>query len=117
MVYEVSAASARRCRHIFGTTDYGKPMKPIETMSNETSKNAPPERRSFVDCAGRPFVDAIPQTCQLGYEKALKGVASPRQAIKAFCMACTGYVRADVAGCTAFRCALWMHRPFQDAKP
>lgn len=46
-------------------------------------------------------------------EKALDGTCSPRGAIKAFCLRCTGYVRADVAGCTAYNCPLHKFRPYQ----
>jgi hypothetical protein len=39
--------------------------------------------------------------------------SSPRGAIKAFCLQCTGYVRADVANCTALACPLHPYRPYQ----
>ena len=45
--------------------------------------------------------------------RAYRGTASPRVAIKAFCLQCVGYVRADVKGCTAFACPLWGYRPYQ----
>lgn len=37
----------------------------------------------------------------------------PRNAIKAFCVQCVGYNRADVANCTALGCPLWPYRPYQ----
>ena len=39
--------------------------------------------------------------------------ASPRRAIKAFCLQCVGYVRKDVTECTAIACPLWHYRPYQ----
>jgi len=37
-------------------------------------------------------------------------------AVKLFCLECVGYVRTDVTGCTATRCPLYPHRPYQVAK-
>lgn len=33
--------------------------------------------------------------------------------VKAFCLRCVGYVRADVRNCTALACPLYEYRPFQ----
>ena len=49
-------------------------------------------------------------------EKAYKGTASPRSAIKAACLACVGYTRADVTACTGYSCPLWAYRPYQTDK-
>jgi len=46
-------------------------------------------------------------------KRAYAGSASPRQAIKAFCLQCVGYQRQDVAGCTAVACPLHKYRPYQ----
>lgn len=46
-------------------------------------------------------------------ERALRGEASPRQAIKAKCLECCGNVRADVVGCTSYGCPLYAYRPYQ----
>ena len=57
--------------------------------------------------------------CQVSRKKILErsflGTASPRNAIKAFCMQCVGYqdVVNCIGGCTASGCALWAYRPFQ----
>lgn len=51
-----------------------------------------------------------PTSCQGILERAYRG-HSRTTAIKAFCLQCTGYVRADVAGCTALGCPLWPYRP------
>ena len=46
-------------------------------------------------------------------EKAYSGDASPRKAIKAMCLQCTGYDRATIRGCTGYSCPLWEYRPYQ----
>jgi hypothetical protein len=48
--------------------------------------------------------------------KALDGTASPRGAIKAFCLRCVGYIRQDVTDCTAVNCPLHQYRPYQGAQ-
>ena len=45
--------------------------------------------------------------------RAYAGAASPRTAIKAFCLQCVGYMREDVARCTALACPLHGYRPYQ----
>ena len=57
----------------------------------------------------------MPETMRKGYLQAAQGTGSPRTAIKAFCLECVGYVRAEVAQCTAAACPLFMYRPFQCA--
>ena len=42
---------------------------------------------------------------------AFAGTLSPRQAIKAKCLDCCGYDRAEVAGCTVVLCPLHSYRP------
>lgn len=46
--------------------------------------------------------------------RAYRGSASPRVAIKAFCLQCAGYLRDDVANCMADGCPLHAYRPYQD---
>jgi hypothetical protein len=46
-------------------------------------------------------------------QKAFDGTASPRAAIKAMCLTCTGDSRTDVRDCTSFGCPLREYRPFQ----
>ena len=48
-----------------------------------------------------------------GYLLAAAGRASPRAAIKAFCLECVGWQRAEVSRCTAPTCLLWLYRPFR----
>jgi len=42
------------------------------------------------------------------------GEAAPRSAIKAFCLQCVGYARADVKTCPARACPLHAYRPYQN---
>ena len=55
----------------------------------------------------------MPETMRKAYLRAAAGTASPRAAIKAFCLECVGYVRAEVTQCTDEACPLFMYRPFQ----
>jgi hypothetical protein len=48
--------------------------------------------------------------------KAFEGTASPRAAIKAFCIACTGEDRQAIKGCTGYSCNLWKYRPYQEGE-
>jgi hypothetical protein len=48
--------------------------------------------------------------------RAYRGSASPRVAIKAFCLQCVGYLREDVKNCSADGCPLWMYHPYQDGE-
>jgi len=57
--------------------------------------------------------DRIPTTMKKLFEKVDTGKASPRMAIKAFCLECMGYQRTEVTHCTAPECPLYTHRPFQ----
>jgi hypothetical protein len=52
-----------------------------------------------------------PDLYRAQYKRALDGKASPRVAIKAFCLECVGYVRKDVTNCTAYACPLYEYRP------
>ena len=59
-------------------------------------------------------VGQMPQSCRATYLKAARGKASPRAAIKAFCLECVGWNRQEVARCTATACPLWTYRPWKD---
>jgi hypothetical protein len=54
-----------------------------------------------------------PESVRGTLRRAFFGSASPRQAIKAMCLSCTGFDRAEVANCTGYSCPLWRYRPFQ----
>lgn len=45
--------------------------------------------------------------------KAYSGDCSPRQAVKAQCLHCTGYDRDAVRDCSGYSCPLWTFRPYQ----
>ena len=47
--------------------------------------------------------------------RACEGSASPRQAIKAFCLHCVGDLRDQITNCTAYACPLYEYRPYQTA--
>ena len=55
----------------------------------------------------------MPVSCRLGYLRAAAGTASPREAIRAHCLECTGWVRREVTLCTALACPLFAYRPYQ----
>ena len=55
-----------------------------------------------------------PVSVQNTLREAFSGATSPRQAIKAQCIACTGYDRISVKNCPGYSCPLWAYRPFQD---
>jgi len=72
------------------------------------------DRLSRLDPARRRAVEdrisQMPKTARGTYLSALGG-RSPKAAIKAHCMECCGWVRAEVAACTALACPLWGYRP------
>ena len=49
-------------------------------------------------------------------ERAYTAEAPPRGAIKAACLRCIGYLRADITNCTSRTCPLWHHRPYQNGE-
>ena len=54
----------------------------------------------------------MPKTVQNGYLRAISGRSKPA-GIKAHCLECVGWVRAEVTLCTAPACPLFPYRPFQ----
>ncbi len=48
-------------------------------------------------------------------ERAFSGQASKRDAIRANCLDCTGYDRAEIRDCRVYRCPLWTYRQYQEA--
>lgn len=59
--------------------------------------------------------DEMPGIYRNNYLSAVSGKASPRNAIKAFCIECMGYVRAEVSKCSTIDCPLNMYRPYKKA--
>ena len=58
-------------------------------------------------------ISEAPSGVKKALGEAFSGSASPRKAIKAQCLMCVGYDRDDIRNCTAYGCALWAYRPFQ----
>ena len=61
-------------------------------------------------------VSQMPKSAVRTYLTATRGKASPRVAVKAFCIECVTWNRAEVARCTDTACPLWMYRPFRQAE-
>lgn len=62
------------------------------------------------------YAKHVPESARRLYSQAIRGKASPRQAIKAKCQNCMGYeeFRVRIAECTAeATCPLWPYRPYQ----
>jgi len=54
-----------------------------------------------------------PITMQKTLQRAFDGKGGRQNAIKAMCLACTGFDRETVRNCTGWACPLWAWRPFQ----
>lgn len=54
----------------------------------------------------------VPSMYRSIFEKAATG-RRPKAAIKAFCLACVGFVRKDITNCSATQCPLYPYRPYQ----
>lgn len=76
-------------------------------------RRKPPRLRSDTELVA---IDAriaqMPSSCRAVYRRAVKG-KSQAAAIKAFCLECVGWARAEVTSCTAPACPLFMYRPFR----
>ena len=59
--------------------------------------------------------DEMPGIYKTNYLSAVSGKASPRNAIKAFCIECMGYVRSEVTNCDTIDCPLNLYRPYRKA--
>lgn len=59
------------------------------------------------------YLAGVPSMFRGITERAFAGQLSPRAAIKAKCLGCTGFVRADITDCTSALCELWPLRPYQ----
>lgn len=78
-------------------------------IAQKRLKRVCPSRRSKV--AER--LKSIPVRARLGYLAAAAGKASPRNAIKAFCLECVCWDRAEVRQCTSLACPMYAYRPFK----
>lgn len=59
--------------------------------------------------------DKMPKHYRNCYLSAVSGKATPRNAIKAFCIECMGYVRSEVTNCDTIDCPLNLYRPYRKA--
>ncbi|KKL15481.1 hypothetical protein LCGC14_2505180 [marine sediment metagenome] len=57
--------------------------------------------------------DKMPRIYKNCYIAAVSGKATPRNAIKAFCVECMNYVRSEVTDCDTIECPLNLYRPYQ----
>ena len=84
-----------------------------------TTENGAPDRLSRLDPARRAAVEdrlsQMPKLYRGAYLRAMGG-RSRRSAIRAFCLECTGWQRAEVARCMALACPLFSYRPFQEER-
>ena len=90
-------------------TAASKPAEADDSAAQEPRTGAEAARGSAI---ARKLAQ-MPQSCRRNYRRAASGKASPREAIKAQCLQCVGWVREEVRLCTALDCPLWMYRPFK----
>ena len=60
----------------------------------------------------KKMVTEAPESARGTLTRAFSGSASPRAAIKAMCLTCTGYDRKSIKNCTGWSCPLWQYRPY-----
>ena len=58
------------------------------------------------------FISDAPLKYQGAVRDAFEGKASPRRAIKAFCLSCSGFMREEIKACTVVLCPLHAFRPY-----
>ena len=59
------------------------------------------------------ILEDAPVSAKGTLERAFNGKGGRTNAIKAMCLACTGFDRETVKNCTGYSCPLWKWRPFQ----
>ena len=95
-------------------TALGTPRKPTEARgSGALERRIDPQAARQSAIAER--LAQMPRSFRRTYRKATRGEASPRMAIKAFCMECCGWQRKEVARCSGWACPLWTYRPFVES--
>ena len=63
----------------------------------------------------REYVSKTPSLSAGMVKRAFVATASPRQAIKAKCLACSNWQREEVEFCRIDTCPLWAYRPYRAA--
>ena len=92
-----------------------KALKPVEARDSE-AQNKRTDTGAARQSAIAERAAQMPKSCRRRYLKATRGKASPRVAIKAFCLECCGWQRQEVRICTNLACPLWEYRPFAEGK-
>ena len=72
------------------------------------------EFESKADMHTKKLFRWCPDTYKEHWMNACEGKASPKQAIKMFCLECVGWSRGEVARCPAKCCPLYALRPFKE---
>jgi hypothetical protein len=74
----------------------------------DISQNPSPEREKI-----DKYLQGIPVSAKGVVKRAFAGSGSPRNAIKAKCLACSNWDRQEITECRVFTCPLHVWRPFQ----
>ena len=59
------------------------------------------------------YVATVPEKSRMLVARALDGRTSPRQCIKAKCLSCSNYDRAEAAACSVQTCPLYAMNPYR----
>lgn len=59
-------------------------------------------------------IERAPESAKKTLTQAFEHVASPRGAIRAQCLVCTGFDRDAIRNCSGWNCPLWQYRPFTE---
>ena len=85
-------------------------MRPVAKIDCDAEN--PATRRLL---AIEKILATCPPSARRTVERVFQGTASPRLAIKAHCLTCTGFDRTEIRDCAVLRCPLWLYRPYQSA--
>lgn len=90
-----------------------EPSRWLSTWQAYVAAVKQPERRALLLSRLR----VLPKTLVPSWARAALGMATPRNAIRAKCQECVGYVhyKRRIGGCDAYACPLWSYRPYQNA--
>lgn len=70
------------------------------------------EPRNVAEIQAHYVEKSVPLLYRNLVQRAFAGTLSPRQAIKAHCLACSNFQREEVEHCTVVRCPLHAFRPY-----
>ena len=59
-------------------------------------------------------LNEMPPKYRKSFCRAVDGLASPRDAIKSFCLECIGWETGEISRCTCYACPLWAYRPVRE---